>query len=327
VTAGLAWLRRWGISLASLVGGVLTLFVFRRDLPHAAWIIGYVLLLWLMLAVLTQLRESLTARGHGRMVGAADYLIQTLYHGLLLFLLPAYWASTTLTSVNVVFLVVLVALALLATFDPWYRAVVLAYPWAASLFFVISIFGALNVALPLIGLLPRSALVASAFAAVLALTPTVRRARTWPWARALAVMVALACAGAGAASVGRAWIPPAPLSLGRATMARAVGDGAPVGNLGGRLTVADLREAGGLVAYTPIHAPAGLRQPIAHVWRLRGRVVDVVSLSPVRGGRREGFRTYSRKIGFPPDVVGRWSVDVVTESGQLIGRLRFRVTP
>ena len=28
---------------------------------------------------------------------------------------------------------------------------------------------------------------------------------------------------------------------------------------------------------------------------------------------------------FPPDAQGRWTVDVVTASGQLIGRLRFRV--
>jgi hypothetical protein len=66
---------------------------------------------------------------------------------------------------------------------------------------------------------------------------------------------------------------------------------------------------------------------VAHVWRLRGRIVDVVPLTPVRGGRREGYRTFSRKTGFPLDPVGRWSVDVVTESGQLIGRLRFTVTP
>src|SRR5262249_12041144 len=158
---------------------------FRRDLPNAAWIIGSVLLLWLAVAVLTQVRESLTARGHGRVVGAADYLIQTLYHGILLFLLPAYWAGTTLPSVNLGFLVLLVTLALLATFDPWYRALVLPRPWAANLFFVVSIFGALNVALPLVGLLPRRALVTSAFAAVLALTPPVRRARDWPWPRAL----------------------------------------------------------------------------------------------------------------------------------------------
>ena len=321
------FLRHWGISLASFVGGLLTLFVFRREVTQVRWVIGYLLLLWLLFAVMAQRRQQLESRGRRLIVTAADYLIQTLYHGILLFLLPAYWASTTLGSVNVVFLAVLVGLALLATFDPWYRALVLPYPASASLFFVVSIFGALNVALPLVGLRPRDALVASAFLAVLALAPLIRRARDWSWARTLAVMTGLAFVGAGAASVGRAWIPPAPLSLGRATMARAVDEGRPVGALGHRISVTDLRTAGGLVAYTPIHAPAGLRQPVAHVWRLRGQVVDWVSLSPVRGGRREGFRTYSRKTGFPPDLVGPWSVDVVTESGQLIGRLRFRVTP
>jgi hypothetical protein len=52
-----------------------------------------------------------------------------------------------------------------------------------------------------------------------------------------------------------------------------------------------------------------------------------VDLSPVRGGRREGFRTYSRKAAFPADPAGRWTVDVTTSSGQLVGRLSFRVTP
>jgi hypothetical protein len=47
----------------------------------------------------------------------------------------------------------------------------------------------------------------------------------------------------------------------------------------------------------------------------------------VEGGRREGFRTFSRKGSFPADPVGRWSVDVVTGSGQLIGLVPFRVVP
>jgi len=47
----------------------------------------------------------------------------------------------------------------------------------------------------------------------------------------------------------------------------------------------------------------------------------------MEGGRREGFRTVSRKSAFPADAVGRWSVDVATASGQLIGRLPFRVVP
>ena len=81
----------------------------------------------------------------------------------------------------------------------------------------------------------------------------------------------------------------------------------------------------GLVAYTAIYAPAGLRQSVSHVWRHRGQVIETVSLAPVLGGRREGYRTYSRKTSFPEEPEGRWSVDVVTASGQLIGRLRFRI--
>ena len=45
----------------------------------------------------------------------------------------------------------------------------------------------------------------------------------------------------------------------------------------------------------------------------------------LHGGRRDGFRTFSRKTVLPSDAEGRWSVDVITDSGQLIGRLRFRV--
>ena len=63
------------------------------------------------------------------------------------------------------------------------------------------------------------------------------------------------------------------------------------------------------------------------MWRQDGHALDVVRLTPVEGGRREGFRTFSRKTAFPADPVGRWTVDVMTGHGQLIGRVRFRVVP
>jgi hypothetical protein len=92
------------------------------------------------------------------------------------------------------------------------------------------------------------------------------------------------------------------------------------------IRVNDLHERG-LIARTSIYAPAGLRQPVDHVWRRNGQIINVVRLTPVQGGRREGFRTYSRKTAFPADAIGRWRVDVTTEAGQLIGQLRFRVVP
>ena len=306
---------------------MLTLFVFRRGLPNVAYLVGYLLLLWLVFAVLVELRQPLAESGRrsGRFViTAADYTIQTLYHGLLLFVLPAYWASTTLTSLNVIFLVVLVVLALLATFDPWYRAIVHPRPWAGYVFFVISIFAALNVALPLVGLPPFGALMASAFAASLAITPVVRRAGGRTWRAALRVTVAVGVVAAALAAVGRAWIPPAPLFMARSAILWDVLDLDNIEALPTAITAAEVKERG-LVAYTAIYAPAGLRQSVSHVWRHRGRVVETVSLAPVLGGRREGYRTYSRKTSFPDDAEGRWSVDVVTASGQLIGRLRFRI--
>src|SRR2546426_445235 len=244
----LAWLSRWGVSFASLGGGLLTLLVFRRGLPNVGWIVGYLLLLWLLFAVFIEMRQALAGserKSRRLIVSAVDYTIQTLYHGLLLFVLPAYYAAATLTSLNGVFLALLVALALPTTLHPWYPGLVQ---------------------------------------------------------------------------------PPAPLFLARAAIAWDVVNMDSLEPAPDTIGADELRLRG-LIAYTAIYAPAGLFQPINHVWRREGQVVNVVSLSPVKGGRQEGFRTYSHKTSFPADPTGRWTVDVETSSGQLIGRLRFRVTP
>jgi len=324
----LAWGRRWGISVASLVAGLATLLVFRRGLPHAHWIVGYLLLIWLLVTITVRTGDTLAAssRRSLRLVATAtEYTIQSLYHAVLLFLLPAYAVAATWTSPNVVFLAVLVGLAVLATFDPWYRALVHPRPWAGHVFFVVSLFGGLNLALPLVGVAPFPSLRLSAWAATVALTPVAVRAWGWPLRRALVAMMALGVAAALAAGAARALVPPAPLFLASGTLAwGAEGDWAPP--VPSAMSRAHLRERG-LVVHTAIYAPAGLRQPVEHVWQRNGEALDRVRLTPIQGGRQEGFRTYSRKTEFPADPVGRWTVDVRTVSGQLIGRVRFRVVP
>lgn len=329
-TDGGAWwaaLRRWGISVVSFLGGLLALFVFRRGLPHVGWIVGYVVVLWLLFAALARVRARLLARGRRLVVALGDYTVQTLSHGLLLFVLPGYWASTTFDAPPVGFFLLLAAAAVLTTVDPWYRALVHPRPGLGRALFAFTVFAGLNVALPLVGVSPGWALLGSAAAAGLALTPVYAAAGGSPRAAALhgGATVGLALL---AAWLARPAIPPAPLHLARPTLARAVARLEPVDPAGPRIPVATLQAWGGLVAYTPVYAPAGLRQPIVHRWRHEGRLVTTVRLpTPVRGGRQAGFRTYSRKSDFPPDPRGRWTVDVVTASGQLIGRLRFTVTP
>ncbi len=321
----LAWVRRWGISVASFIGGCLTLFVFRRGLPNAGWIMGYLVITGFLFGVITQVRQPLLARGRRIIVTAADYTIQTFYHGLLLFALPAYYASATLTSVNVTFVLLLLALALLATFDPWYQAVVHPRPWFSYVFFLVSTFAALALALPLIGVPPHISLLASAWASVAALGPAIRRARQWPWRRALIVAGVLGVFAASAVHQLRLWVPPAPLTVARATLAWSLNGLEPGEPLVSPVTAADLRRFGGVFAYSAIYAPKSLRQVVVHVWRRDGEVRDVVRLSPVQGGRRQGFRTYSHKTGFPANPAGQWTVDIMTGSGQLIGRLGFTV--
>ena len=53
----LRWVKRWGISVFSLSLGLATLFVFRRGLPHVGWIVGYLLLLWLLIVIVAWLRR------------------------------------------------------------------------------------------------------------------------------------------------------------------------------------------------------------------------------------------------------------------------------
>src|SRR2546429_1469645 len=209
----LAWLRRWGASVASLGGGLLTLFVFRRGLPNVGWIVGYLMLVSLLFIVFIELRLPLESAEHKslRLIATAvDYTLQTLYHGLLLFVLPAYYAAATLTSLNAVFLALLVLLALLATFDPWYQAVVQPRRWLGYLFFIVSIFASLNVALPLVGVPPFPALLASAVLASVALTPAVRRRRQSDWLAAPRSTGAVAGVAAPPPPPGSGALPPPP---------------------------------------------------------------------------------------------------------------------
>lgn len=325
-TSWLGPLWSWGMSIASIALGLLTLFVFGRDLPDAGWIVGYLLLLWLLFAVVTEARAPLEERGQRLVVGVADYTIQTLCHNALLFVLPAYYASSTLTSVNGIFLGAVGAGALLTAVDPWYRVVIQARPWTTHLLLGFSMFTALNVAFPLVRVPPIAALSGSAVVAGLALTPGFRR-RGSTWRRAWLKAAALAGAALMVVWYGRALVPPAPLFLKRAVAAREVVDFRPIDEVDGSLSSATLQGWGGLVAYTAVHAPAGLRQGVEHVWWKDDALMDRIRLSPVEGGRTEGFRTYSRKTDLAPPLQGRYTVDVMTASGQLIGRLRFAVTP
>lgn len=322
----LRWVEKWGISAGSVALGVITLLVFRRGLEYFPWFVGYLILLWLAGVVFAEIRQSLAARGRRLIAMVVDYTVQTLFHGLLLFLLPIYYASTTLSSVNACFLLLLAGAAVITTVDPWYRAILVRFRGAEILLLGFGLFASLNVAFPLLEVQSTWAPVLSGIVSMLALAPIFRRGSDPSWRGTLlgagiwGVLVVLLLGPF------RTWIPPVPLHLTTAAFARSVIDLEPSQPVS-RVSAGDLEAWGEVVAFTAVAAPAGLREPIYHVWRRNGAVVDRIPLSPVSGGRPGGYRTYSRKMGLGPHPEGFWTVDVVTARDQLIGRIRLTVTP
>jgi hypothetical protein len=322
----LRWVAKWGIPIGSLALGVLTLFVFRKGIEYFPWFVGYLMLLWLAGVAFAGARQSLAARGRRLATVVVDYTVQTLFHGLLLFLLPIYYASTTVASGNVWFVLVLASAAIVTAIDPWYRALSVRFRGLEVFLFGFGLFASLNVAFPLVGVRSTWAPFLSGLFSMLALAPIFRRGSGSSWLGAL--FKAAAWGGVVALFLWplRGWIPPAPLHLAAATFANSVIQLEPWQPVSS-VPIEELRAWGEMVAFTAVVAPAGLHEPIRHLWRKNGRVVQDVLLSPVRGGRRAGFRTYSRKTGLGNDTMGSWTVDVLTAHDQLIGRMRLVVTP
>jgi hypothetical protein len=322
----LRWVEKWGIPVGSLILGLLTLLVFRRGIEYFPLFVGYLLLLWLAGVVFVGVRQSLAARGRRLIVTVVDYAVQTLFHGLLLFLLPIYYASTTLASVNAWLLFVLAVAAILTAIDPWYRALIVRFRGIEVLLFGLGLFASLNVAFPLVGVQSTWAPILSGVLSMLALAPVFRRGPGPSWFGALLRAVMWGVVVALLLWPLRAWIPPAPLHLSAGTFAKSVVELEPQQPVS-RVSAAELRAWGEMVVFTAVVAPAGLEEPIHHLWRKDGRVVQDVLLSPIRGGRRAGFRTYSRKTGLGNEKPGSWTVDVLTAQDQLIGRIQLVVTP
>jgi Protein of unknown function (DUF2914) len=79
--------------------------------------------------------------------------------------------------------------------------------------------------------------------------------------------------------------------------------------------------------YSAIFSPTALNTTMIHQWQFYDTQRGWTNMGPgiplqVRGGRGEGYRTYSMKTGI---TQGAWRVNVQTPSGALLGRLRFNV--
>ena len=92
-------------------------------------------------------------------------------------------------------------------------------------------------------------------------------------------------------------------------------------------TVFDAVPGESAYVYSAIFAPSGLSTTILHQWQRydtasKSWVTTDTLRFAIQGGRDGGYRGYSIKTNITP---GKWRVNVITQYGQLIGRISFTV--
>ncbi len=279
--------------------------------------IGFIWLSSLFLPVLLD-RPGFSPLWRERVRLLINYFNKNFYQQLLFFLLPIYYASTTFGSRNMVFLILLSISAVLSTLDVFYDRYLSVRWHLTALFFAFNLFASINVMLPVLwSVSHRWALWISAILALIGFDSMLRQlsglhGRSAKLLRGGAAIVLLATI-----TVFTPYIPPAPLALASAQFGRSIRSLQIVDPLA---TLPD--SPGKIIFMAAIKAPLGLEEGVRHRWYMGGRLLWV-SKSYSFEGSQQGYRVWTQ-INWSPDIQGRvLTVDVETDSGQLIGRARL----
>ncbi len=316
------------VAVFGFCSGVASFVLVDRQAGLAKVVALVMLVSWVWLMLETSLRRFIERRfGWELPPPLLRYATQMVHQESLFFIIPFFFVTTTWNSGQAAFTVLLGCAALVSLVDPLYYRWLAPRRWVYLAFHALTLFAVLLTALPIILHLstPQSYQLALGIAVLLALPSFGSLFPHWGWRRGVAICALAAVVGL-AGWYGRIWVPPATLWLTDVAVSRSMDNARrEPGQSLRRLGSAQL-QADGLYAYTAINAPRGLKERIYHEWMHNGRRVDRIALE-INGGRKQGYRAWSHKRNFPQDPVGRWRVRVVTEAGQMIGTLRFEVTP
>lgn len=314
------------VAIFGFASGLASFLLVERQAELARVLATVMLVSWLWLILENILRKRIAAWfGFELPPPLLRYATQMIHQESLFFVLPFFFITTTWNSGQALFSGLLAAAALVSIIDPLYYKWLAPKRWLYLAYHSLALFAVLLTALPIIFKLttPQSyqlalgATVLLSFPSLFAII-TVQR---W-WRGVLLVGLSLALGATG--WLARSWVPPATLWLTEVAVSSQFDDSlrTPGASIK-QLSVAQLRSQG-LYAYTAINAPRGLNERIYHVWRHKGGEIERIALD-IQGGRKEGYRAWTHKQNFPADALGRWQVQVLTEAGQMIGVLRFRV--
>lgn len=319
----------WFHSLYALGLGAFVVVFAQKGFAYVRWLMLALVVAWIVtLAVFRRYGSGRTQRIDSRpervRFHLMTYVLKNLYQGMLFFLLPFYFKASVSDGPTRWFVWGLALFTLLATLDVVFDKVLMRWRLLGSVYYLMALFACLNLAIPALFPLP------TALAMVLAAAVSVPAfcSLNYPWARLrqprmLAGIGVATLVGAGLVWLARGGIPPVPLAVATG----AVGTTAlPDGRLGLEITRAHASLVNHLHGSTDVLVPAGLHDGLVHVWRQGS--LEVLRISPLVGALDAGqVRLRSTLDGeqLPPSRAGRWTLDVETGSGQLVGRVRFEV--
>ncbi len=329
----------WMHSAYALALGASVVFFAQKGFEHARWLAVSLGLAWLLVILFFRVFGS-GADARARTLDPADskarvrffvmtYALKNLYQGMLFFLLPFYWKSTTLDAPNAWFVILLAACAVVSTLDLVVDRVLLRFRSLASVFHGITLFGCLNLVIP--ALFPDTrtltSLLAAAAIAVVSFWTLHVTARQLKKKIYMGVFVLSLAAGMGVAYAGRSLIPPVPMYVSSAGVGPKQLDDGRLAMEVKTLHPSVIQE---LIAVTDVVVPGGKGDRLRHVWRREGHEVHRTTEETSRvDGPKGSVRLRSSLSGrdLPAELVGSWNVDVETDDGQLVGRAEFRVEP
>lgn len=325
----LARLERWQwlLPVASFVVGWVGYLAIERG-PALARVMAITALVGWLCLMLEQLAGRWLHRiSKGRLSAhLTGFITQSLQQELLFFSLAFAIGAAQLDIGHGIFVAVLGAAALVSTLDPIYHRHIAASPVMAVCFQVYCTWVTALVVLPIALHLPLEA--AAPCAAVVALLSLLLglprllsdcQGLSASLRAAVPVIVALVIVTLLAPQ-----LPPAGLRLTEARITQQL-SGLQPGARVREVDLAALRQQG-LIAFTAVHAPSGLRQGLSFDWYHGKTCIDRIP-AVIEGvsDQGRGWRTWTRKQNFDGDPRGRWRVDIRTTGGQLVGRLYFRV--
>ena len=319
------------LALFSFASGVASFFLVNRQNRSAGFLAAVLLISWLWL-ILENLLTRKIIRSFGLEIPPAllRYFTQTIHQESLFFVLPFFFITTTWESGQLLFTGLLAVGALVSIVDPVYNNWLAPRRWLYMGFHTLALFAVMMTALPVIfhQTTDQTYRIAMAAAIVLAIPTLVKlvplaQTRKWlgvlQWGGLIAVL-------ALALWFARYWVPPATVWLTNVHAATEPNADPMHPSRGIKSLSANDLLTKGLYVYTSIRAPRGLREHVYHVWMHDGQEIQRIPLD-ISGGSAEGYRTWSHKTRFPTPVEGKWQVQVVTDGGQMIGVVRFEVTP